>query len=79
MIFVMLLDVINFYIDSITLTYLISGHSQSENDNAHSLIEQMARKKTIYSPVEWESVIQCAFKKNPCSVEVLEHCDSCFP
>ena len=66
MIFVMLLDVLNnFDIDSITLTYLISGHSKSENGNAHSLIEQMARKKTIYSPVEWESVIQCAFKKNP--------------
>ena len=66
MIFVMLLDVLNnFDIDSITLTYLLSGHSKSENGNAHSLIEQMARKKTIYSPVEWESVIQCAFKKNP--------------
>ena len=46
MIFVMLSDVPNnFDIDSITLTYLISGHSQSGNDNTHSLIEQMARKK----------------------------------
>ena len=36
----------------------------------------MAKKKTIYSPVEWESVIHCDFKKNPCSMEVLEHCDT---
>ena len=76
MIFVMLSYVLNNYdIDLIVLTYLVSGHSQSENDNAHSVIEQMARKKTIYSPVEWETVIQCSFKKNPCTLEVLEHGD----
>lgn len=62
MMFVMLSDIMFMCdIHSINLTYLVSGHSHSENDNAHSLIEQMARKKTIYTPVEWETVIQCAF------------------
>lgn len=62
-------------IKSITLTYLVSGHSHSENDNAHSLIEQMSRKKTIYTPAEWETIIKCSFKKNVCDVIVLEHKD----
>lgn len=33
------------------------------------------RRQSIYTPSEWEAVIQCAFKKNPCTLEVLEHND----
>ena len=76
MIFVMLSFALNTLpIESITLTYLVSGHSHSENDNAHSVIEQLASNKTIYTPAEWEAVIKCAFKKHPCNLTVLEHKD----
>ena len=70
MVFQILLNIFhNFDVNSIILTYLVSGHSQ----NAHSTIEQMAKKKTIYSPAEWEVVIDCAFRKNVCTLEILEH------
>ena len=52
-----------------------SGHSQSERDNAHSVITQISRKKTSNISEQWEAVIQCAFKKNSCILEVLEHSD----
>ena len=55
------------------MTYLVSGHTQSENDNAHSVIEQMASKSTLYTPSEWEALIQCSFKKNRCNMNVLDH------
>ena len=57
------------------LKYLVSGHSQSENDNAQSVIEVMARKKTLYTPLDWGTLIQCAFIKNKCTFTVLEHHD----
>ena len=41
----------------------MSGHSQNENDNAHSDIEHMYRKRTIYTPAECEAIIHCTFKK----------------
>eukprot|EP00111_Clytia_hemisphaerica_P014703 TCONS_00043339-protein len=76
MVFIMLSYALSVYdIDSITLTFLVSGHSQNENDNAHSVIERMVSKKTIYTPAEWEAVIQCAFKTNRCVFTVLEHGD----
>ncbi|XP_057305163.1 uncharacterized protein LOC130642101 [Hydractinia symbiolongicarpus] len=76
MIFIMLSDIMyTCGINSITLIYLVSGHSHSENDNAHSMIEQMVRNKTIYTSAEWETIIKCAFKKNRCFLEVLNHRD----
>lgn len=59
----------------ITLVYLVSGHSHSENVNARSIIKQISRKETICTPAEWEAVIQCALKENLCTLEVLEHSD----
>ena len=74
MVLLMLSYVLNNYdIDSISLIFLVSGHSQSENDNAHSVVEQTARNKTIYTSAEWEAVIQCSFKRNQCHFHVLEH------
>ena len=59
MVLLMLSYVLNNYdIDSISLIFLVSGYSQSENDNAHS--------------AEWEAVIQCSFKRNQCHFHVLE-------
>lgn len=62
-------------IESLALTYLVSGHSHSENDNAHSVIERMASNKTVYTPAEWEAVIQCSFKKHPCVFKALDYQD----
>ena len=76
MVFIMLsYALLTLPIEYLALTYLVSGHSHSENDNAHSVIERLASNKTIYAPTEWEAVIQCAFKKNPCVFNVLEHQD----
>lgn len=74
MIFIMMSYAIKkFGIQSITVTYLVSGHSYNENDTAHSVIERMVTNKTIYTQAEWEATIQCSFKKNPCVFNVLEH------
>ena len=35
----------------------------------------MARKKTLYTPSDWGTLIQCTFKKNKCTFTVLEHDD----
>ena len=37
-----------FDFDFIDMMNLVSGHSQNENDNAHSVIKQHTRKLTIY-------------------------------
>lgn len=76
MIFIMLSGITHTCkIKSITLIYLVSENSHSENDNTHSVIEQISRKKTIYTPAQWEAAIQCAFKKNSYFLEVLEQSD----
>jgi len=68
MVFVMLNDALHqFDLDNIRLTYLVSGHSQNENDTAHSVIERMAQGKTVYTPSEWHTLIECAFKRNKCT------------
>ena len=53
----------NFKFDSITLNFLVSGHSQNENDNAHSTIESGCHNRTIYTTNKLEILIQMAFKK----------------
>ena len=35
----------------------------------------MGHKRTLYTPAEWESLIQCAFKINKVSLTVLSHED----
>ena len=53
MIFVMLNATLHdLNLESVRLTYLISGHSQSENDTAHSVIENMANGKIVYTTLE---------------------------
>lgn len=76
MIFVMLNATLHdLNLESVRLTYLVSGHSQSENDTAHSVIERMANGKTVYTPLEWHTLIECAFKKNRCTLDVMEYKD----
>ena len=76
MILCMLNEVLhNFKFDSITLNFLVSGHSQNENDNAHSTIESGCRNRTIYTTNQLEILIQMAFKKNVCKVIRVFHED----
>ena len=76
MIFIMLPDIMSTCkIKPITLIYLVLGHPHSENGIAHSVIELISMKKTIYTIAEQEAIIQCTFKKNSCFLEVLEHSD----
>ena len=58
-------------LDFIELTFLVSGHSQNENDTAHSTIETGYRRKTIFTTDQWESTIRNAFIKNVCKIETL--------
>ena len=50
--------------DEITFNFLVIGHSQNENDNAHSVIEAAVWKHTLYTMAQWETAIQFAFKKS---------------
>ena len=70
----------------IELCFLVVGHSQNENDTAHSTIERNYRGKTIYTTAQWEVTIKEAFKTNECFLETLMHGDiinfksaECFP
>ncbi|XP_060810035.1 uncharacterized protein LOC132904130 [Amyelois transitella] len=53
-------------INSIRHKYLIKGHTQNENDNAHSLIEKEIQKyfkaDTIYTPIQYIPLIKSAKK-----------------
>ncbi len=72
MVFIMLSSILNeMKFKMIELTFLVPGHSQNENDTAHSVIEKYTKDKTIYTPAQWESTIPQAFKKNDCFMTVL--------
>lgn len=57
----------NFPIKSITHKFLITGHTQNENDNVHSVIEKEVKKflksSPIYVPEQYMTLIQTARKK----------------
>ena len=59
----------------LSLNFLVSGHSQNDNDNADSVIEAATRKHTIYRVVQWETAIEFAFKKNEVEINTLSHKD----
>ena len=76
MVFVMLSNVlIELQLEKIEMIFLVSGHSQNENDNAHSVIEMFSKKRFIYTTSEWEWTIKEAFKKNDCDIKVMMHDD----
>ena len=76
MVFVALAHAVKVYkLDFVELTYLVVGHSQNENDTAHSTIEGNYRNKTILTTDQWESTIRNAFKKNDVNVETLQFDD----
>ena len=58
MFLIMLSDMLNeFKFDVIEFTFLVPGHSQNENDAAHSVKEKYTRDMTIYTPAHWEVAI----------------------
>ena len=87
MMHVMLSNACNeFSFDEIHLIYLCTGHSYSENDTAHSVIEGYTRDRTLYTTPMWETAIQSSFKANKCIVSGIMHGDiidykskECFP
>ena len=50
-------------LDHLGMNFLVTGHSENENDNAHSNIERKTRKKTLYTPGEWKTAIKMSFNK----------------
>ena len=71
-ILVMLSIAINlFQFEEITLNYLVTGHSQNENDSIHSTIEKFVSKRCIYSLEEWVTCVRMAFVKNEPKVKKL--------
>ena len=58
-------------LDVVTHTFLVKGHSQNINDTAHSQIEKASKGKKIYTPVQWETVIQSAFVEQNCVFNMM--------
>ena len=68
-------SVVKLNLEKIELIYLCPGHSQNENDNAHSVTENASKSKFIYNKTQWETTITQALKKNTREVKVLMHDD----
>ena len=58
-------------IEELTMNFLVTGHSQNENDTAHSNIEQAVRKRKLYTPDQWRTAIQFAFQPGKVVVNSL--------
>ena len=54
------------------MNFLVSGHSQNENDTAHSSIENITRMRKLYTPEQWKAVIPLAFKPDKVIVHSLK-------
>lgn len=53
-------------------TYLEKGHTQSEGDSVHSVIEKAARSVPIYTPEQWYTLVRTAKRKKPYKVIELD-------
>ena len=56
----------------VEMNFLVTGHSQNENDNAHSQIEQKTKLRTLYTPDEWAAGIKMSFKPDKVVVSRLQ-------
>ena len=52
----------------ITVTYLLSGHTEMTADSIHSTIERSIKRAVVWAPSEWPTVVRNARKK-PCPYE----------
>lgn len=46
-------------------TFLQRGHTQSEGDSVHSVIEKAARNVPVYTPDQWYTLVRTSKRKNP--------------
>lgn len=76
MVYLMLAVALEMYrFEEITFKFLVSGHSQNENDTTHSIIERAASKMAVNSTAQWETLKISAFKKKKPVIECLSHSD----
>ena len=64
-----------FNFDSITMHYLVTGHSQTEADSAHSCIEAYIHDREIYTMDEWIFSIRMAFTSHRPEVQKVRFDD----
>lgn len=62
-------------IETIDHKFMVSGHSYLPNDTDFASIENCSKKRTIYQPSDWYSIIQDARTKNAFSLTVLDKDD----
>ena len=60
---------------TINQKYLESGHTQTEVDSVHSVIERAKKGTEVFIPRDWINIIQKAKKTNPYLVPLLNHDD----
>ena len=53
--------------------YLECGHTQTEVDSVHSVIERAKKGTEVFIPKDWINIIQTAEKTNPYLVPLLNH------
>ena len=64
------------WIDKITLTFLIPGHTMMPVDSVHATIEREVKNKTVWAPSEWATIItNSRTRPKPYEVIVLGHDD----
>ena len=59
-------------LEELSMNFLVTGHSQNENDTAHSNIEKFSRKRSLYTPSEWKSAMQFSFKPGKAVINALK-------
>ena len=71
-----LFAVTNYKIKSITHKFLVTGHSQHEGDNVHSLIEKNIQRALksgpVYTPAQYVTLVQTA-KKSGKPFKIIEY------
>ena len=60
---------------TINQQYLECGHTQTEVDSVHSVIEQAKKGTEVFIPKDWINITQKAEKTNPYLVPLLNHDD----
>jgi hypothetical protein len=63
-------------VKKVSLNFLLVGHTLMTVDSVHGAIERATRKKTVYAPSEWLTIIQNArYDPFPYTVVKLNHLD----
>ncbi|CAK1586739.1 unnamed protein product [Parnassius mnemosyne] len=62
------------YLESITMHYLVSGHTYLPNDTDFSFISRELKKKTdIYTPEDWMKLVRDCTKQKPFTVRDMKN------